>query len=361
MRDVKKILVFCDGSLGDHLVALPAIWVLREEFPGASFSLLSHQRRAGRVKGSEIFEKSGIFDQFFNYLGEPEWQKKYFIRPLSLLRVLIQLRFNSFDAVAYLVVPGRKKHQILRDSVFFKLAGIKIILGMDGFQDTSARNTFNPEASHHADAILSRLKLSGLEIPPPGRGRTDLNLTETENEVVEKILNGLAADGGRPWIAIAHGTNQAQKAWPLSWYSAVVQRLVDKYNVWPVVIGGAGETKQGEDLIFDWKRGYNLAGRLSVRQTAFILKRCKLYFGTDSGPMHLAATVHKPCAVLFYSQKDIELWGPYGVSCKPILITQSEKPEMGLSAASFKEENIRIQKIFESCCELLEPVMAAQI
>jgi heptosyltransferase-2 len=34
----------------------------------------------------------------------------------------------------------------------------------------------------------------------------------------------------------------------------------------------------------------NLAGRLTLRQTAALLGRCAIFVGNDSGPMHLAVT-----------------------------------------------------------------------
>ena len=54
----------------------------------------------------------------------------------------------------------------------------------------------------------------------------------------------------------------------------------------------------------------NLAGKLNLRQLAFVLKRAKLALTHDSGPMHLASYLDVPLVVL-WGPTDLEKYGPW--------------------------------------------------
>jgi len=56
----------------------------------------------------------------------------------------------------------------------------------------------------------------------------------------------------------------------------------------------------------------NLCGRLSVRESAALLTRARVYVGHDSGPMHLAAAVGTPCVAVFSSRNLPGEWFPNG-------------------------------------------------
>jgi ADP-heptose:LPS heptosyltransferase len=42
------------------------------------------------------------------------------------------------------------------------------------------------------------------------------------------------------------------------------------------------------------------------------MSRCNGYFGHDTGVMHLAASLGKPCVALFSSRDPAGMWDPYG-------------------------------------------------
>ena len=57
--------------------------------------------------------------------------------------------------------------------------------------------------------------------------------------------------------------------------------------------------------------GTLVTGRpLSVAAT--VMEQCDGYFGHDTGVMHLAAALHKPCVALFSSRDPAGMWDPYG-------------------------------------------------
>src|SRR5437762_4540425 len=64
----RRILVFRIGQLGDTIVALPAMWLVRKQFPKAHIALLS-DRHPGKwyVLASDLLRGAGMFDDFLLY------------------------------------------------------------------------------------------------------------------------------------------------------------------------------------------------------------------------------------------------------------------------------------------------------
>ena len=103
------------------------------------------------------------------------------------------------------------------------------------------------------------------------------------------------------------------KRWPLERFGEVIQRLMERHDVWPVVFGGREDRESGDRLLAGWGRGYNAAGALSVRASAAALRQCALYLGNDTGTMHLAAAAGTPCVAVFSARDWPGAWYPYGV------------------------------------------------
>src|SRR6266496_1821247 len=77
---------------------------------------------------------------------------------------------------------------------------------------------------------------------------------------------------------------------------------------------GAAEERSRTDALMSHWRGprLNVCGHLTVRESAALLTRARIYVGHDSGPMHLAAAVGKPCVVVFSSRNLPGQWFPFG-------------------------------------------------
>ncbi|NGX54091.1 MAG: hypothetical protein K1000chlam4_00814, partial [Chlamydiae bacterium] len=77
--------------------------------------------------------------------------------------------------------------------------------------------------------------------------------------------------------------SRARKRWPLGSFAEVSKRLLAEKRVQFVVIGGAGDHVLGEELKGELGIDLlNLAGKLSLRQSAAVLERCTLFLGNDS-------------------------------------------------------------------------------
>ena len=309
----RAVLVFHIGSLGDTLVALPAFWAVRDAFPDARRVLLTKSpARAVIPVGRDILDGSGLFDDYLLYEGDhhaygvnlPRWRKW-----LSAVRLIRALRAGAFDVGVYLAPSSREQGQIERDLTFFKLAGIRNVIGAK-----TVTGAADAGPVLEAERVLSRLADTPIDPPPLLRARRDLALTPADHGAIDSWLgtHQPAHPDTGPWVAFAPGSNLQSKLWPLERFEAVGRALIERFDVWPVIVGGPEDTAAGAKLLQAWGRGVNAAGALPVRQSAALLERCGLFVGNDTGTMHLAAACNVPCVALFSARDLPGKWEPMG-------------------------------------------------
>ena len=100
------------------------------------------------------------------------------------------------------------------------------------------------------------------------------------------------------YIAYAIGGSWGTKKMPVAQISALLEKTEEK--CW-VLVGGKEDSEAGQALVNKHgSRVLNLCGRLSIHQSAEVLKRAELIVSHDTGMMHIAAAMGK---------KVISIWG----------------------------------------------------
>lgn len=354
-----RVLVFRHGQLGDMIVSLPAMWVVRRQWPQARLTLLCDVHPGRKfVLGSEVFRNAGLFDAIEHY-EVPGEQEGALRKALRRLRLLLWLRSRRYGAVVYLAPSIRKPGQVRRDVRYFRWAGARRIYGAGVFPPVPMKQPGQPfrAAGHEADLLLARLAADGLPVPAPGQGSLDLGIGEAEADAVRNWLSPQPADGGRPWLGVGPGSKMPAKRWPLERFGSVMQALVEKHDVWPVVFGGAEDRAAGDQLLAACGRGHNAAGQLSVRASASALRRCALYLGNDTGTMHLAAAARVPCVGVFSARDWPGAWYPYGVEQR-IFRTAIECEGCYLEVCAERKNEclnrISVEQVLAGCESLLQ-------
>jgi ADP-heptose:LPS heptosyltransferase len=350
----KRILVFRVGELGDTIIALPSLRAVREAFPGAHISFLGNvNSKSNNVTAQQAIPATGLIDEWLSYsvngAGWRSWQS------VSLLK---RLRKARFDTLVYLAPRLRKPKEVHRDLLFFRLAGIKNVIGQHGFS-MPERSAGVPlaTADHELEHLLQRLSLSGIKIPSAENARIDLALTQQETDAADSWLRMQVKDRDRKvLVGFGPGSKWPAKIWPEERFKEVGLRLTREYGAYPIVFGGAEDKALAERLVEYWKSGSTAAGALSPRQAAAALAQCALYVGNDTGTMHLAAAVGTPCVAIMAALDWPGRWVPYGpghivlrrtVPCEGCLLKVCDKEAMRCL------KMIEVDEVINACSQIL--------
>ena len=149
---------------------------------------------------------------------------------------------------------------------------------------------------HELKRNLSLLEALGAKVHSD---HLQLFLSEEDKRKADALLAHSAA--GTVWIGLCAGASTERKRWPVDRYLAVAKFIADNYpNAAVVVVGGPGDRKVGEQIVQNIQgRGLNVAGDLTLRETAAVLAKCALYLGNDTGPMHIADAVGIPVVAVY--------------------------------------------------------------
>lgn len=83
--------------------------------------------------------------------------------------------------------------------------------------------------------------------------------------------------------------------WPLENLLMIMKRFKENRFGWKIiVVGSASEGRDWDEVDTEGISDANLAGKLSIHETAFLLKKSLLTFGNDGGLMHVAGSVGCP-------------------------------------------------------------------
>jgi len=317
-KQVRRVLVYRIGSLGDTVVALPALHLIARAFPDATRLMLTNfPVNVKAPAAAAILGESGLIHGYLRYVVGTRSLKELAKLWWSIVRFRPQ--------VLIYLGPARGIAAAKRDSHFFRMCGIFQQIGIP-LTEAMQRNLFQA-ATAALEPECERLvrNLSAL-----GDGKLsspeawDLHLTEQERSRACELL-GLeaAAKPARPIVVVCAGSKWQSKDWGVANWQQLVSRMArENPDRTLVLIGAPEERALSESVAQAWhqevqasgleNRAINLCGITTPRETAACLERAQLFIGHDSGPMHLAAAVGTPCLAIFAAINLPRVWFPYG-------------------------------------------------
>jgi heptosyltransferase III len=305
----KRVLIYRMGSLGDTLIALPALHLVARAFPDAERRMLTNfpvNVKAPPV--AAILENSGLIHGYFRYAVGTR-------SPGELLSLWWQLVRWRPQVLIYLG-PVRGVEAARRDAKFFRLCGIPRMVGVPDTEDRQqnrwqeSEQALEPEGARLARNLA---ELGDAQLDDPASW--DLHLTAAEHA---RAALALAPVAGRSIIAVSVGTKVQSKDWGRENWRALLARLAALYPDHGLALSGAPEESDASEFAADGWRGVssgpvvNLCGLLTPRESAAAFAQARVFVGHDSGPMHLAAAVQTPCVAIFAARNKPRVWFPYG-------------------------------------------------
>jgi ADP-heptose:LPS heptosyltransferase len=300
-----SILVFRIGSLGDTVVSLPALRVIRRRHAGSPVTLLTNTPADGGLKAAsstQVLEGTGLVDDYIEY---PHGS----LSPSKLWRVLRTIRRKG-PRICYFLMPNRSHVQARRDRLFLRLAGIREIIGLDpGLFATRAPR----EGEFLWESEAARLmRTLGVAQPILKPNDFSLEITPAEIRIALQRLRSSGIEGAH--IVISIGAKSPVNDWgDPRWIECLQIIGKNATGIGLVAIGSTVEAERSDRLLRDWPGPCaNFCGHLSPRESASVLAGAILFLGHDSGPMHLAAAVETPTIAIFSARNMPGIWFPFG-------------------------------------------------
>lgn len=275
-----RILVIRGGAIGDFILTLPAIRLLRENFPAAHLEILGYKHIIALAENRFYADATRCIE--YAALSR-------FFAPGAELDPELVSYFGSFQQiVSYLYDPDRFFEQnILR-------CGVKHFLHASPKLDDSA---------HAAQQLAQPLERLALFLEDKA---ATLHPTDADQAAASALLAG----AGRATIALHPGSGSERKNWPLENWRALGEALLARAGTRLLVVGGEADQPALAALRRAWENERVVfAQDVPLPHLAAALGRCALFIGHDSGISHLAAAAGTPCVLLF-GPTDPEVWAP---------------------------------------------------
>jgi len=309
LSSTKRVLIYRLGSLGDTLVALPALHLIARAFPQAERRMLTNfPVNVKAPPAAAVLENTGLVHGYFRYATGTRSPRELLLLWWKLLRWRPQV-------LVYLG-GARGAESARRDAMFFRLCGVRRLIGVPVTEDMQqnrwqdSEQALEPEGARLARNI-SELGDARLEDP----ASWSLDLTPEEHA---RAAEALLPASGRPIIAVSVGTKVQSKDWGRENWRAFLGRLAAFYPGHALILSGSPQESEASEFAADgWRQAgaktvINLCGILTPRESAAAFARARIFIGHDSGPMHLAAAVQTPCVAIFAARNKPRTWFPYG-------------------------------------------------
>ncbi len=363
----QRLLVLSQCAFGDTLVLIPALRALRRAWPKAYTVFISEPGNAGqKVSAAAVLAGTDLVDQF-ECLSTPPSRLR---RGLNRLRLLLLLRRHSWDLGIVLLppVPPLTVPLIQRLSSYLRLFGARHILAPDrvlAFSRDPA-GWLNP-LPHVSDTLLDLLRQHG--VPSEGVSESPMlpPVRDTGN-TAHAIANALLCEPRqqRPStavrLAIAPGAQMPSKRWPIERYADLLGRLHADCAPRFVFLGGNADREVCEQLSRCSVDAVCVIGQ-PIPAVIEVMRRCDAYVGNDTGLMHTAAALAKPCVAVFGSRDAPGAWYPYGsghtvfrsrIACEGCLAAVCPRGDNACL------QQISVESVHRACLQLCTSIQAAR-
>lgn len=308
LANVTRVLVFRPGYLGDTVVALPAFRVIARKFPDAELRVLTQFTDNPKAAPlAQVLERTGLAHGYIRYPPR--------IRGIaSLSSVRNDIRNYNPDVLVYLAPALSGLAKMLRDVAFFRWCGISTIIGVPYAKDMRNPRQLKSGLYEFEGLRLLRCLKSLEEAGIDSEDAFDLNLSESDDCAARAALDSIPPDARI--LAVSIGAKVDVKDWGERKWTELVRLLNQRLpNCALVTLGAEVERERSQRMLELWRGPkVNLCGRLSVCESAAVMKRARLFLGHDSGPMHVAAAVGTTCVAVFSSRQLPGIWYPWGKS-----------------------------------------------
>jgi len=290
---VRRVLVIRLRSIGDTVLATPALLTLRRFLPQAKIEILLEDWVA------PVLERSPLVDRVITIPKQSNTARA---------RLARELHRTKYDVVYNL-------HGGTTATFLTRATGAPYRVGFGHYQYARLHNHVAPspqEIWHRQDlhSVEQQLALIGWTgVPVTDRPGTQLAVSEpAARSIAEKLAAGNIKE--HQALALIHPVAALEtKQWSTESFARVAEAVAER-GLTPVAIVSPGERPVLEALRKQSNRSVAGFADLSLPEVTALAARARLFIGNDSGIAHIAAATGTPCVVIFGSS-NVTHWRPW--------------------------------------------------
>ncbi len=341
LNGVPRILIIRFSAIGDVVRVLPALHQLRDQYPHAQIDW------AVEPKSLDILSDHPALDQI-HLFKRPEgfWKGTQVFR--RFCRMIRECRYDMvFDF-----------HGILKSGLVMRASR------------ASQRYAFAPPRSQEMSHLFANCRVP---LPTSRLNRIEENIllchaadvagdrmdvviavTEEVQETIESYFLHEFQSGKRV-IAVHAPVERPEKQWPVKHYAHLVDLLLADGRFEVVLTWGPGQLSIAQEVHAAAKRNPHIAPETpDLKHFAWLLKQCVLFFGGDTGPMHIASAMDVPVVAVFGGTSP-DKHHPFRQPSRVLYAGPPElKHNMTASEAAPYLERITPEDAYDACIQLLK-------
>ncbi len=307
MNTPPRVLVIRGGAIGDFILTLPALRLLRETIANCHLEVIGYPAIA------ELARSAGLADSVRSL--EHRTMAPLFAKNAAIDDALTA-HLRSFNlVVSFLYDPDG----LVRASM--KRVGVKTLI------ECSPR--VQPDAGHASKQLAKGLEKLAMFLDDATLRRTIF-----------------PSESNRSGTIVLHpGSGSAKKNWPLEHWQRLAVRIANAFPTAKLVIltGEAEEARGVHASSFAQAESWH---SLPLAELAARLATCAAFLGHDSGMSHLAAACGLPCFLLF-GPTDPAIWAPPQTS---VSVLRAESGDLA---------TLPLARVQDEVCAFLAPELQA--
>ena len=273
-----KILCYRNSKLGDYLISIPSIKLIKKKNKNSKIYYLTVKSKFYTNLPKKL-EKTKLVDEFIYFNNNF----------LDKLKLIFYLRKNNFDKVYYL---QEKKgfFRELRDFLFFSLINAKLTEGF--FFKKKSYKTYNEtiQIAKRVDKHISHKDVHRLGS-------------------LKKINNKPIYDFN--YITISIGGFSQPETWDLKNWLILTKLILNRFDLKICLVGTKHDYEKANTLsLLSKKKIINLCKATDIDNLLNIIKFSKYHITNDNGSMHLSTLFKKKTICLFNNHDPIGKWYP---------------------------------------------------
>jgi len=351
LKTPENILVIKFWGMGSILLATPFLKAIRENYKNSNIYFLTLTRN------SELIKSLNLVDEVVTLNVDDGWQKNF----TGIVSLLYLLRKRRFDIVFDLEFFTRFS------SIVSYITGAGVRVGFHAWEAWrgdlhTVKVPFN-RYWHMVDNFFS-LALA-VNIKQGDYTLLKLQIDDEDKSFVNEILKSHNFGINDSYICVHVNASDLalERRWPYENFVELIKNILKQHNIKIIFIGAKAESSSIESILKLVKNSnaVNLAGKLNIRQLAYLFENAKLLIANDSGPLHLAVTMGTR-TISFFGPETPVLYGPRGeghivffknINCSPCINVHESKTVKCYRDKLKCMESISVQEVIDAVNRVL--------